>query len=310
MSTDVLTEWCRVLSTKGVLLARSRLPAPWGMRLEARAQVTFHIVTEGACWLRREGAAPLALHQGDLCLLPQGLAHELVHARDGRAEPLERLLERRSILPTGGPVTTMVCGAYCLDAQLAEPMLRGLPPVVHFAAKEVRANPPLSAVMSLVTAELDRPGPGSEVLVQHLFDALFLYILRAWADGVAASAPGWLPALKDAALSRALASMHADPAAPWTVETLAREAGLSRAAFARRFTAELGEPPLGYLTRWRMGLASRILLQSEASLAEVARRVGYESEFAFSRAFKRSRGVAPASFRRSRAEAPGLGGAP
>ncbi|MGK3966065.1 AraC family transcriptional regulator [Sorangium sp. So ce118] len=299
MSTDVLTDWYRVLCTKGVLLARSRLPAPWGMRLGARAQVTFHIVIEGTCWLRREGAAPLALHQGDLCLLPEGLAHELVHAQDGQSEPLELLLARTSAPATGGVMTTVVCGAYCLDAQLAKPMLRGLPPVVHFSAAEVRASPPLSAMMSLLTSELDRPGPGSEVLVHHLFDALFVYILRAWSDGVAAAAPSWLTALKDAALSRALTRMHADPAAPWTVELLAREAGLSRAGFARRFTAELGEPPLAYLTRWRMGLASQLLLQSEASLAEVARRVGYESEFAFSRAFKRSRGMAPASFRRS-----------
>ncbi|WP_437877451.1 AraC family transcriptional regulator [Sorangium sp. So ce513] len=309
MSTDVLTDWYRVLCTKGVLLARSRLPAPWGMRLDARTQATFHIITEGSCWLRREGAAPVALHQGDLCLLPHGLAHELVHAPNGRSEPLERLLARRSVPATGGPMTTVVCGAYCLDAQLARPMLRGLPPVVHFSAAGVRASPSLHSVMSLLLVELDRPGPGSEVLVHHLFDALFLYVLRACADGAAAAAPGWLTALQDAALSRALARMHADPAAPWTVELLAREAGLSRAAFARRFTAELGEPPLAYLTRWRMGLASRLLLQSEASLAEVARRVGYESEFAFSRAFKRDRGMAPATFRRSVAAAsPAIGG--
>ncbi|HVK73244.1 MAG TPA: AraC family transcriptional regulator [Kofleriaceae bacterium] len=306
MAIDVLTDWCRVLSTKVVVLARSRLPAPWGMRLDARSQVVFHIVTEGSCWLRCDGATPLQLHQGDLGLVPQGMAHELVHARNGRAEPLDRLLARRTLAaPPGGPATTVVCGAYSLDLQLAEPMLRGLPPLVHFSAATVRASPSLSAVMSLVTAELDRPSPGGEVLVQHLFDALFLYILRAWADGVGATPSGWLPALKDAALSRALGSMHADPAAPWTVETLAREAGLSRAAFARRFTAELGEPPLAYLTRWRMGLAARLLRQSDASLAEVARRVGYESEFAFSRAFKRSRGMAPTSFRRGGVAAAG-----
>ncbi len=228
------------------------------MRLEARAQVTFHIVTEGACWLRREGAAAAGPSSGGIsAFCRRGWRTSWCTPAMAGAEPIERLLERRCILPTGGPVTTMVCGAYCLDAQLAEPMLRGR------AGRALRreggaGQPPLSAVMSLVTAELDRPGPGSEVLVQHLFDALFLYILRAWADGVAASAPGWLPALKDAALVAGAGQHARGPGGPLDGGDAGAGGGGCR---ARRSPA--GSRPswasrrLGYLTRWRMGLAPR-----------------------------------------------------
>jgi AraC family transcriptional activator of mtrCDE len=305
---DVLSDWMRTMGTAGVLLARTRLAAPWGMRMEASEEVSFHIVVEGGCWLRCKGREPVELLQGDLVVLPTGAAHELVHEPRGRAEPLEELIARvRRAPPPKGRTSLVMCGAYRSDAGLAHPLLRALPPVAHFPAARIRAHAALAATVGLLVAEAERPGPGSDVLVQHLFDALFLYLVRAWAEEDAEARPGWLSALRDEALSRALARMHEKPAAPWTVESLAREAGMSRAVFARRFTQEVGEPPLAYLTGWRMGLASRLLRESEASLAEVASRVGYDSEFAFSRAFKRSRGLAPMAFRRAGVEemAPG-----
>lgn len=300
---DVLSDWLRTMGTAGVLLARTRLGSPWGFRMEASEEVSFHIVVEGGCWLRCKGREPLELLQGDLVLLPQGMAHELVHEPRGRAEPLDALITRLRRSPPQGKTSLVMCGAYRSDAGMAQPLLRALPPVAHFSAARIRAHAQLAATVGLLIDEAERPGPGSDVLVQHLFDALFLYLVRAWADDGAETRPGWLSALKDEALSRALARMHERPAAPWTVESLAREAGMSRAAFARRFTQEVGEPPLAYLTHWRMGLASRLLRESDASLAEVAGRVGYDSEFAFSRAFKRNRGLAPIAFRR--AGAPG-----
>ncbi len=227
---------CRVLSTKGVLLARSRLPAPWGMRLEARAQVTFHIVTEGLLAAAR-GRCPLALHQGDLGLLPQGLAHELAHARDGRAEPIERLLERRCILPTGGPLTTMVCGAYCLRrpacpsrccagcrrscTSLQRGGARQPPALGGDVAGDRRAGSARSG-RGAGAAPVRRPVP-----VHHC----------GRGRRRAASAPGGCRRSGTRRSSRALAGMHADPAAPWTVETLARRRGCRARAFARRFTA-------------------------------------------------------------------------
>lgn len=296
---DVLTDWLREIVTSAVVLSRSRVPAPWGMKITARDRVMFHIVTEGACWLRRSDEAPLRLLQGDLVLLPQALDHELVDDPNGESEPLEEFLARPSFPLTEGLTTTVVCGVYRSEAQLAHPMLCALPPVMHFSASSVRTKPSLAATLSLLTAELEQPAPGSEALIEHLFNALFVYVVRAWVEETTADRPGWLSALKDSSLSKALARMHAEPGGPWTVESLAREAGLSRAAFARRFAEQVGEPPLAYLTRWRMSIAARLLHSSEASVAEVAEHVGYESEFAFSRAFKKNCGLAPTPFRRA-----------
>lgn len=139
--------------------------------------------------------------------------------------------------------------------------------------------------------------PGGDILVRHLLDALLVYVLRGWASRQGCER-GWLSALDDPSIARAIERMHAEPAAAWTVESLAKVARLSRATFARRFVARLGEPPLEYLTRWRMTLAARLLIDGGASVSEVAGQVGYTSEFAFSRAFKRARGMAPAVFRR------------
>lgn len=273
----------------------------------ARDEVMFHIVTDGACWLRRPGEAPFQLFEGDLAVVPQGVEHDLVDSPEREAEPLEDFLARTSFPTPGGPTTTLVCGMYGADAQLTHPMLRALPPVVHFSASTVRAIPSLAAMMSLVKAEVESSSPGSAALIPHLFDALFVYVIRAWVEDVTPERPGWLAALKDPLLSKALARMHAEPAAAWTVESLAEEAGLSRAAFARRFAEQVGESPLAYLTRWRMGVAARLLHTSEASVAEIAERVGYDSEFAFSRAFKRERGLPP---RRYRVTMPARAGAP
>ena len=295
---DVLTDWVQTLKTHVVVLARSRMPAPWGFRVTSAEQVVFHIISEGEGWLRRDGAEPLRLLQGDLVLLAQGGDHDLVDQPDGAAEPLASFIERQWPQECSNPRTTVICGAYCSDIYLMQPFLRTLPPIVHFAARQVRSSAALSHILSLITAELDQTQPGSDALVQHLFDALFIYVVREWLTSMPAQQPSWLAALKDPALSKVLTHMHAAPQRPWTVESLAAESGLSRAAFARRFAQSVGEPPLAYLTRWRMGIASRMLVESAASLAEVAARVGYESEFTFSRAFKRSCGVAPSVFRR------------
>ena len=295
---DVLTDWLREIVSSAVVLSRSRRPAPWGMAIKKQQGVMFHIVTEGTCWLRCSLEPPRPLHQGDLVIVPHGLDHDLVHEPNGAVVPLPEFLQQPPA-PAVGPTTTLVCGVYLSNAHLEHPILRTLPPVLHFPAASLRSKPALASVLALLTNEFDKPSPGSEALIQHLFDALFIYVVRAWVEDADSDRPGWLSALRDPALSKVLSQMHAQPATDWTVESLAQEAGLSRAAFARRFAAQVGEPPLAYLTRWRMGLAARLLKASEAPLVEVAARIGYESEFAFSRAFKKSRGIAPAAFRRA-----------
>lgn len=296
---DILTDWLREIVTSAVVVCRSRVSAPWGIAMSVRDGIMFHIVTDGACWLRRAGAAPVRLLQGDLVLMPHGLDHDLVDDPDGTAVPLDDFLARPSFPLSSNSITTLVCGVYLSDAKFTHPMLHALPPALHFPASAVQAKPALASALALLIAELEQPGPGSETIIQHLFDSLLVYILRAWAEDAEADRPGWISALKDPFLSKAMACIHAEPGKLWTVQSLADAAGLSRAAFARQFAQQVGEPPLTYLTRWRMIVAARLMLSTKASLAEVAQHVGYDSEFAFSRAFKRSRGIAPTPFRLS-----------
>jgi AraC-like DNA-binding protein len=200
----------------------------------------------------------------------------------------------------GTPATTVtLCGAYQLGPARAHPLLTGLPQIVHLPAR-LGKRPELRAAVDLLGSELDQRRPGADAVIPALLDTLLLYILRAWFDEQSArgAATGWAAALRDPAIATALDSIHRDPAAPWTVERLGAQAGLSRAAFARRFTAMAGRPPLTYLTWWRLTIAARILRDSDAPLSTVAKQAGYGSEFAFAAAFKRQYGAPPGKYRR------------
>ncbi|MFI1585111.1 AraC family transcriptional regulator [Embleya sp. NPDC020630] len=202
----------------------------------------------------------------------------------------------------GGPVPTTVtlCGAYHLDPARAHPLLDDLPDVVHLPAR-VGARPELRAAVDLLAVELEAARTGADVAVPALLDTLLVYILRAWfttAPAAEASVSGWAAALSDQMVAAALDAMHREPGHPWTVESLGARVGLSRAAFARRFTGLVGRPPLAYLTWWRLTLAARLLRESATPLSTVAERVGYTSEFAFATAFRRQFGQAPGRYRR------------
>jgi AraC-like DNA-binding protein len=293
---DVLSDWLRTLDTRGVLLARSRLIAPWGMSIAASKDCTFHLLTQGKCWLRRGKETPLEMRAGDLVLLRDGEAHDLVHTPKAIAEPLERILARPEQRGSG-PQATLICGAYRSGGPQQLPLIRSMPPVLHFRATEIANDAALSALVKLLLEEVEQPGPGAETLLPTLFDALLLYLLRLWGRQQC-SQNRWLAGLQDPALSLALQQIHSAPEADWTVEGLAQTAGLSRAVFAKRFSEAFGEAPLTYLTNWRMQLAAKRFATGAASLVEVAAQLGYQSEFSFSRAFKRRWGVAPSIYRR------------
>jgi AraC-like DNA-binding protein len=195
----------------------------------------------------------------------------------------------------------LLCGAYRFDGDLCDALLASLPPVVHLPAGA--AGPGLERALALLADEVAGDAPGQQAVLDRLLDLLLVLALRAHLDRPDAHAPAWYRALADPALAHALRLLHGEPARAWTVEGLAREVGLSRAALARRFTAALGVPPLQYLTSWRMELAGELLGEPGQGLAAVARAVGYGSEFAFSAAFKRERGVSPTVYRRARAAA-------
>ncbi|MEU3508134.1 AraC family transcriptional regulator [Streptomyces longwoodensis] len=306
---DVLSDAVAAMRTGLPHSSRRDEYAPWGMRFEASEGAGFHVVLRGSAWLVPAGGRPLALGPGDVAFLPHGRGHALLSApeaepRDVRLGPDGRWPRPASPVrdPSAGPPdTVLLCGAYLLDRSRAHPLLTGLPEVVHLPAT-IGAHRSLRAAVDLLGAELEEARPGADTIVTSLLDTLLLYILRAWweregQDG-AGQPSGWAAALADPAVAAALRAVHGDPAHPWTVEELGARGGLSRAAFARRFTALVGEPPLAYLTWWRMTTAGRLLRTDDLPLRTVARRTGYASEFAFAKAFKRAYGVPPGRYRR------------
>jgi AraC-like DNA-binding protein len=291
--------WIQEISSNAAALCRTRMSAPWGMDIATFDGVMFHYIVSGECFVRGSAIPTLKLENGDLVLVPHGLDHQILSTLDARPEPLDEFLERESRAITEGNSSTLLCGVYLSGVKLMHPILATLPPAILFRRSEIEKNSSLAVTIHLLAAESENPGTGSETLIQHLFDSLFVFIVRAWTDTVSSELPGWSAALRDPGLSRALSCIHATPGRAWTVELLAQEAGMSRAAFARRFTQKVREAPLAYLTRWRMLLGARLILNTETNMAQISEHVGYESEFAFSRAFKRHFGVAPLGYRRT-----------
>ncbi|MFB6892428.1 AraC family transcriptional regulator [Kitasatospora sp. NPDC056327] len=311
---DVLSDVIAVARTGRPQSAYVRWHAPWGQEFAAvPGSAGFQVILEGSCWLLRPDTAPLRLETGDVLFLPHGsgltLADHPAHAAtapvcapDAPEPPESYASDSVDRLGRGGPVTVVLCGAYRLDPARTHPLLLTLPDLIHLPADPDR-HPELHAAVHLLAAEVGSPRLGAGTTVPALLDTLLMYVLRIWLTEQPLrghGTTGWAAALGDPATAAALHAVHHDPAAPWTVAELAAEAGLSRAAFARRFSSLVGQPPLGYLTWWRMTTAARLLRTTEAPLRSIAAQVGYTSEFAFANAFKRTHGVAPGAYRRAR----------
>jgi AraC-like DNA-binding protein len=289
----------------GAMLANVRAGAPWGLALPQSSGASFHAVTSGTAWLRVDGTEPLQLMPGDLLLLPTGIPHRLSSAPDGRCRPFDRTVKEQLITAEGdlrldgpGAVTTFVCAGYDYDRDVAQSLLSLLPAVLHVPADPV-AGSTISAAVSLLAGELGARGAGARAATARLIDLLLIQAVRAWSAGTDDTGPSWLRALHDPVIARTLAALHARPDEPWTIEALAAQVHLSRATLARRFTELVGEPPLTYLTRWRMDLAARRLKDTTEPVQSIARAVGYSSEYAFNRALTRHRGQPPGRYRRA-----------
>ncbi|MEQ7126608.1 AraC family transcriptional regulator [Actinopolymorpha sp. B11F2] len=289
--------------------------APWGRSYQAVPGAGFHVILQGSAWLLPEDGDPVALGVGDVVFMPQGITHAMADSPTTPTVPThpdEHCRTERHVVPVGpdrpngsAPLTVMLCGMYRLDRSRIHPLLRELPDVVHLPAR-LGHHPSLRAAIDLLGGELQNPRYGTDAVVPALLDMLLLYILRAWTEDQPCDEAegGWAAALRDPAVSAALCGIHRNPERQWTVESLGAEAGLSRAAFARRFTTLIGQPPLAYLTWWRMTTAAKLLRDTDISLHSTAQRVGYTSEFAFANAFKRAFRTAPGAYRRQHAGEP------
>jgi AraC-like DNA-binding protein len=272
----------------------------------------FHVVNAGRCWLEVDGDAPRQLRPGDFALVPHGQGHQLVSEPGADAPRVDGLeydyaSDRYAILRYGGggARTNLVCGTVRFGHPAAHNLVALLPRtiVIEGAGLPTPEADWMHSTLRLIAAEGRELRPGGEAVITRLSDILVIQAIRTWIAGNPAGQTGWLGALQDPRIGRAMSSLHRDPAQPWSVASLAREAAMSRSAFAARFTELVGEPVMRYVTRWRMQVAVDWLHHDDTALAELATRLGYESEAAFSRAFKRTIGISPGAARRATSDA-------
>ena len=284
--------------------------------------IHYHVLTKGECWAAVAGEQPIKLRRGDIIVLPQGDAHVMSSAPGLRAgldpEWLDELKQQQrpfriAYQDTTGPKmatestavmsqidaspTTMVCGFIGCDMRPFNPLIATLPKIMHLASKD--GGIWNEQFVQLAVTETGSKRPGSEALLERMSEMMFVDAVRRHVDSLPEDSHGWLAGLRDRFVGRTLALLHEKPALDWSLEELSKQVGLSRSALHERFVSLIGQPPVQYLTNWRMQLASRLLLEGRSTVATIAVDVGYDSEAAFARAFKRLVGMPPAAWRRA-----------
>jgi AraC-like DNA-binding protein len=304
--SDPLGQALHWLHMSGAFYCRSDFTEPWGLTLPPLpGYLWFHVLTSGSCRLKDEGGGLTELRSGDLALVSHGAGHVLLSDAEAKAPgilelPREEISDRYEVLRHGGGgrVTRMMCGAVRFDTPAARNFVDLLPDLIHIEAGSGSSAVSIQGTLGLIAAETQYARPGGEAVITRLADVLVIQAIRAWIETDPRAQTGWLGALRDEQIGRALAMIHGDPARAWTVAALADEIAMSRSAFAARFTELVGEPAMQYVTRWRMLVAVNALRDEQATVAELANRLGYRSEAAFARAFKRVTGVAPGAVKR------------
>ena len=319
MPLDVLSDVLRAVRLTGVVYFDFALTPPWvaeappsreiaGTVLPGSQRViAYHVLVTGSAWGHAIGDEPIHLRAGDLLLFPQGDAHVLSSAPGMRSAPDLSMYARSSTpLPlvyelgtdSDGQSTHLICGFFGCDERPYNPLLTALPAVIHLPAAGMEvASRPLSAMLEIALREERRGQPGTENVLSRLSELMLVEAIRRYLAALPSMQRSWLAGLRDPVVGRALEAMHSAPREPWTIESLGRTVGVSRSVLAARFTGMVGHPPMHYLTLWRMQLASRMLHDGQ-QVIEVAGAVGYESEAAFSRAFKKLMGTPPVQWRR------------
>jgi AraC-like DNA-binding protein len=300
---DAMSDVLSLVRMRGELVCANEYSAPWSLGFR-KPVAHFHVVERGAAWITLDGAAPTRIQTGDLALLPLGAGHVL--SSDPALPPvnIERAIESQATregsvyrIGGGGEQTHMVCGQFSFSGVLAPKLLTVLPALIHIRAESGRPLEWLQLTTHFLVEETRHPRPGSAIMIARLLDLLFIQTIRTWG----ATSPrrlGWLSGLSDPQIGRALSAIHDAPARHWTVEALAEIAGLSRSAFATRFSDVVGNTPLKYIASWRLDLAADHLRAGAHRIGEIALLVGYGSEAALTRAFKVQFGTTPAAFRR------------
>jgi AraC-like DNA-binding protein len=326
---DLLSDLLEAVRLNGAVFFQAAFSSPWTVRSErserleqmlsgpsaphpsdttsSRRLILFHYVAGGSCWAETCGKKR-ELDTGDVIVFPYGDEHVMGHGEARAAEDIANLFPSPPPWPDpprlttggGGAETRLVCGFLRCDQALFNPLLDALPKMLVVHGLQGPHAALLRSSLEFLGAELERNGPGAESVTKRLTELLFVEVLRQHATALSHEEIGWLAALQHDAIRRALESIHAEPEKDWSVDDLAKRAAMSRSVFYEHFTKLLGEPPAQYLMRWRLQRAAQLLLTTELSLAEIAERVGYGSEAALGRAFKRATGCSPAAFRKQR----------
>lgn len=302
---DPLGEALHALRMSGAYYCRSELSAPWGLELPAlKGYMWFHVVVRGIAQLEAEGGNVCLLAPGQFALVPHGEGHILRSDATAAAQPigelsLERVSDRYEVLRSGGGgmPTTMICGAVRFDHPAAEELIALMPATICVDPAGSLEAEWMQATLRLMATEARTLPAGGETVITRLCDVLIVQAIRSWITRDGAGQRGWIGALQDPQIGRAISLIHREPGRPWTVDSLAHEVALSRSAFAARFTDLVGESPMAYVTRWRMQLARTWLSEAGTTVSEIATRLGYGSEAAFNRAFKRITGVPPGALK-------------
>lgn len=304
--TDPLGEALHLLRMNGAFYCRTEMSAPWGMAMPAMpGHLWFHVVTSGGCWLATGDGPPRQLGPNELVLVPHGQGHTLL-SEPGVSTPKVTDLPRQAVSDRyellrhggGGAPTSLICGAIRFDQPSAKHLIEVLPETLHVEAAGSAPDSWMPSLLRLMAVEAKLLRPGGEEVITRLSDILVIQAIRTWLEADPAARTGWLGALHDPRLGRALALIHRHPDREWSVAELATELAMSRSAFSARFTKVVGEPVMQYVTRWRMQVALRAFEDGRATTAELARKLGYRSEAAFARAFKRVLGVSPGAAKR------------
>ena len=300
-ANDPLGELLHHLRLEGSLYCRSELAGDWSLSMPVLpGKMMFHIITAGHCWLTVDEQAPVALNKGTLVLVPHGSGHLVSSRTDIEPVPLldcdiQRVSDRYEVLRIegDGEKTSLTCGIMGFDQLAGQQLIQQLPAVVMLEKPDQTTNQWLTSTLDFIAEEASRLHPGGETIITHLGDILVIQLIRHWMNHSPDASEGWLGAIRDRHIGAALRAIHQQPQEKWTVDSLARIAGMSRSGFSAHFKQRLGNSVKNYLTEWRMKLACQRLQQASEPLIVLANDYGYESEAAFSRAFKRVIGYPP-----------------
>lgn len=302
---DVISDVFTALHIRSDLYFRAHLGDAMAVRIpEERRRIRFHLLLQGACRIAVEGAEPVPMTEGDVVLVPNGASQILSTAGATEAVPLERLLAAGmvtdGVLSGGGPArAVLLCGFCQFDEGIDHPALSSLPAMIPLSLSRLGAEPWIAATLKLLELEANLDASGTRAILGRLIEIIVIQATRRLTETVGEGGNGFIAALADPSLSRALQAIHSAPERPWRVGDLAAETGMSRSRFAQRFADIVGVPPMVYMTKWRLARARALLADTQLSIDEIARRCGYASLPSFSRRFKMQFGIGPGAFRRS-----------